>query len=443
MRRAEVSAPFATGVALVFGLFGAGSENLGWAFQVGFVGSLAAGMLLLLLVDERGAGRQVALVAGGAIAALMLSGISVFMVIAVGLATLTRWGWRKAALATAPAGLVYLVWLKFQGKVGLEGANAQYHGSIKDVPRYVWGGMSSTLGAPFHSHRIGDAVLVVLLVALALRGRDWFRRAPLLFCLAAACPVMFAVISQGRGAIQNPAAGRYLYLCAGMLLPLIGFALQQAVDRASVRLAVALVACAALIAVGAQQLFHNLHYDRSVELTLRGQILAAPEVAAHERTVSDRPDVRYAGDITVGALQRLRRHGELPAFVPTVADRAAARLALGLAYNYEATPPTGSPTATVPSDATITPLARDCSRVDLHGANAVIRKSGAEAIFSIRMPASGDTTWFVPYTGGNAGPRLITLKAGQLTTIHDVVAPELVLQLPGPATICGIRWIQA
>ncbi|MEY2418672.1 MAG: hypothetical protein QOG90_1352 [Actinomycetota bacterium] len=439
MRRAEVSAPLATGVALVFGLFGAGSENLAWAFQVGFVGSLAAGMLLLLLVDDRGERRRVALVAAGATASLMLSGMSVFMVGAVGLAALARWGWRKAVAATAPAGVVYLVWLKFQGQVGLEGANKQFHGGPKDIPRYVWGGMSSTLGAPFKSHRIGEALLVVLLAVLVVRGRDWWRRAPVLFALAAASPVMFAVISQGRGAIQNPAAGRYLYLCAGMLLPLIAFAVQQLVDSEAPRLAVALVACLALTAIGTQALFDNVHYDRNVELTLRGQMLASLTIAKTESLVSDRPDFTYAGDVTVAALQRLQRRGELPAFTPTIADLAAARLALEIAVTHERGAPGGFATASVPSDASITRRGA-CDDVDLHGANAVVARTGDQAIFSVQLASPGTLQLFVPYAGGNAGPRRVALKAGERVTVHDEVVSGLVLQLPGPATICGMTW---
>jgi hypothetical protein len=424
MRRADVSPPLATGVALVFGLFGAGSENLAWAFQVGFVGSLAAGMLLLLLVDDRGDRTRVALVAAGAIASLMLSGMSVFMVGAVGLAALARWGWRKAVAATAPAGVVYLVWLKFQGQVGLEGANKQFHGGPRDIPRYVWGGMSSTLGAPFKSHRIGEALLVVLLAVLVVRGRDWWRRAPVLFSLAAASPVMFAVISQGRGAIQNPAAGRYLYLCAGMLLPLIAFTAQQLVDSEAPRLAVALVACLALTAIGTQELFDNVHYDRNVELTLHGQMLASPYVAAREPTVSDRPDFRYAGDVRVKDIFHLGRRGELPGFTPTIADLAYARLALELAVTHEKAP-------------------RPCSPAQLHSGNAIIGKTGFEGVFSLQLHDAGNVQFFVPYNGGNAGPRIIALRAGERVTIHDIVSGDVVMQLPGPATICGgVTWAQ-
>ena len=443
MLRAGVNVALATAFAVVFGLYGAGSENLQWAFQVGFVGSLAAGMLLLLLVDDRGETRRVALVAVGAIAALMLSGISVFMVFAVGLAALARWGWRKALAATAPAGVVYLVWLKFQGDVGLQGANKQYHGGPDDIPRYVWGGISSAFGAPFKSHRVGEAFLVVFLVVVALRARDWWRRAPVVCALAVASPVMFAVISQGRGAIQSPAAGRYLYLCAGMLIPFIAFAVQQVVDSETPRLAGALVLCAVLVVLGTHELFQNVHYDRDNDLTLRGQMLASLTISKTEPVVSDRPDFMYAGDVTVAALHRLDRRGELPAFTANVANLAYARLALELAVTRDPRPATVTATAPLPPEAIVQPNGA-CASVDLHGANAVIRRTAAKAIFSVTSRTAQRASLFVPVEGGgNAGPRLVQFAAGQTYTIHDVLAGDVILQLQGPATICGVTWTQS
>lgn len=60
--RAGVPASIATVGAAAFGLFGAGSENLLWAFQIGFVGSLAAGLGLGLAVNGPPERRRVALV---------------------------------------------------------------------------------------------------------------------------------------------------------------------------------------------------------------------------------------------------------------------------------------------------------------------------------------------------------------------------------------------
>ena len=62
----------------MFALFGAGLENLLWAFQIGFVGSLAFGWAAALVVDRSDRlCRRDAWAVGSLIAGLMCSGIGV------------------------------------------------------------------------------------------------------------------------------------------------------------------------------------------------------------------------------------------------------------------------------------------------------------------------------------------------------------------------------
>ncbi|HEV2761257.1 MAG TPA: hypothetical protein VGV86_16980, partial [Acidimicrobiales bacterium] len=51
MVRAGVDGPLATALSAVYVLLGAGYENLLWAFQIGFIGSVALGFAALLLVN--------------------------------------------------------------------------------------------------------------------------------------------------------------------------------------------------------------------------------------------------------------------------------------------------------------------------------------------------------------------------------------------------------
>ena len=102
MRRAGVGPWIASAAAALFMLFGAGDENIVWAFQMGFVGSLVFGLTQLLLADHDGpiARRDwLALLAG--LAGLLCSGVGVTMVVVVGLATLARRGWRADGRAGA------------------------------------------------------------------------------------------------------------------------------------------------------------------------------------------------------------------------------------------------------------------------------------------------------------------------------------------------------
>ena len=457
MRRAGVAAPLSTGVALVVGLFGAGAENLLWAFQIGFVGSVAAGLLLVLAVDEEGSRNRVIAVALGAVASLMFSGISVVMVGSLGLAAFARWGWRRAVAVVAPAALIYLAWLKVYGEVGLRGGTEQYRGALGDMPGYVWGGMAETLGRPLHSRRVGDVLLALLLVAVALRIRAWWRAAPELLAVAAAAPAMFAVISQGRGAIQDPSAGRYLYLCAALVLPLVGYAFNPLVRERVAAQWVAVAACLALTLSGIDLLRDHARYERTRELTLKGQMLASMNVG-NEAFVSDTPDYQWATEVRVEALLVLRAKGILPDIAVNELNIASARLALqinGLSGPsggpYDA--PLGGGVADVPAAATTRPVRQndDCLEVDLHGANLLIetvkkpgtpdRPNASLALFTVTPTSTEKARVFVPYPDGNAGPRAFDLTRGKTILFQDAVPGPALFQLPpGPNVICGLKW---
>ncbi len=75
MRRAGVGPWLATAAAGSFVLFGPGSEDIVWAFQIGFTGALAFGLVQLCLCDhDGGIGRRDVLGVGAGLLALMCSG---------------------------------------------------------------------------------------------------------------------------------------------------------------------------------------------------------------------------------------------------------------------------------------------------------------------------------------------------------------------------------
>ena len=104
----------ATCVAAVFLVLGSGAENLDWAFQIGFVGALAAGLGMVLASLERTPRRLAAAWILGVVS-LMFSGLGPIMVVAAGLMALLRFGWRRALATVITPGVVYLVWLLTRG----------------------------------------------------------------------------------------------------------------------------------------------------------------------------------------------------------------------------------------------------------------------------------------------------------------------------------------
>ena len=121
MRRSGVGAWLACSAAAILIVFGPGAQNIVWAFQVSFTGSVAYGLAHLLLADHDGgfSRRDWLGLAFGA-AALMSSAVGVTMLAVVGLSVLLRRGWRMAALHVGPLVALLLVWVALDLDLELE-----------------------------------------------------------------------------------------------------------------------------------------------------------------------------------------------------------------------------------------------------------------------------------------------------------------------------------
>ena len=128
MCRAGVRPWTATAAASAFVLFGAGAQDILWAFQITFTAALVFGLVHLLLADHDGAfDRRDWIGLGAGLLGLMCSGVAVTMVVVVGVAALLRRSWRIAALHTVPLGVIYGVWwLRYShGKYSFIGIGAR------------------------------------------------------------------------------------------------------------------------------------------------------------------------------------------------------------------------------------------------------------------------------------------------------------------------------
>ncbi len=225
MRRAGVRPWTATIVASVFVLFGPGEENIVWAFQIGFVGAVMFGLVQLVLSDHDRpiAWRDgLALLAGAA--SLMCSGVSLVMVIVVGLAVLIRRGWKAAALQTVPLAVMYGIWYLVTDPGGIK--NPYGRGAEPDeLARFSWSGVRGTFEA------IGGldvlalmlAAVVVGAVVLTARhfGTDERRRLAASCALAVGAGVFLIGTAYTRWYVTPTAdsQSRYLYTTAALLLP--------------------------------------------------------------------------------------------------------------------------------------------------------------------------------------------------------------------------------
>ena len=115
LMRKRVGPIIATLFAVPLLLLGSGSENLFWAYQTGFVGSVAFGLWALFFLERPG--RSSGVVASALLlASLASSGIGLcFLVVAAGRALFDP-ARRVRALAVLPPAAAYLVWFVLVGR---------------------------------------------------------------------------------------------------------------------------------------------------------------------------------------------------------------------------------------------------------------------------------------------------------------------------------------
>jgi hypothetical protein len=239
MRRAGVGGWIATAAASLFVLFGAGHENIIWAFQIGFVLSLVCGLAHLMLADHDGRlDHRDALGLAFGIAGLMSSGFGVTMSVVVGLAVLIRRGWRPAAFHVVPLAASFVAWWLAIGR----GAYSGSPGSVRSITEFVAVGVSNAFVQLGQQPGTGIALGVLLVGGLVLAWRDvpfeLFRKraAVPVGLLAGGVVFLFntamirddAAIAINLGIIKQASdgarAGRYVYLLAAMTLPALAFA---------------------------------------------------------------------------------------------------------------------------------------------------------------------------------------------------------------------------
>jgi hypothetical protein len=216
----------ALGIAVIVTFFGSGFENLFWAMQIGFIGSIALGFGALLVLD-----RSTDLLHAAASATLltigvMTSGFGLFMLALVGLdAVLDRRRWGIVPWLVIPAG-TYLAWYLTLGRTGLATYGDPFTTeNLLAVPMFVIDGLAEAMSSAFGVGRIGGLLVLVALVSIIVVRL--LRRQPIpsraLACFGAIV-VMYALLGLVRVGIDPQAAAysRYSYL-SGMLA-LLGWA---------------------------------------------------------------------------------------------------------------------------------------------------------------------------------------------------------------------------
>ena len=321
MVRSGVNTWLASAAAAVMVLFGPGSQNIVWAFQVSFTGSLAYGLAHLLLADhEGGFDRRDALGVAFGVAALMSSGVGVSMALVVGLAVLIRRGWKLALAHTAPLGLLYVAW----SAVGHPSTSTVFgRPTLKVLLLWIRSSVVGTFLAIGHFQVLAAVLALILVVGLALAWGPWRTTTWAEVRREAAMPVALFVggiafsASSGLGrwyqGSEAARASRYVYLGAAFTLPILAVAAQAIARRwrvlTPVLAAVFLVAIPFNLAAFEPVVFGKGYMDqRRHVLTTAVRMPFAYDVPESLQPIPD----PYASDkVTMGFLLTALRNGDL------------------------------------------------------------------------------------------------------------------------------------
>ena len=194
-------------VALIGGavvlFFGAGFEDVYWAFQMNYNASIALGLAALVVTDGPATWRRAGVVAALLLASLASSGLGIVMAVAVGGEWLLVQRWRRfVPILAIPVG-AFAAWFLLVGRAGLDTFGVPLTlESAFDVPRSVMRGLGNGFGAITGLPSIGFIVLVGFLVAgtlVAARGR----LAPRAFSIVLAIIVQYALTGFARGELYD------------------------------------------------------------------------------------------------------------------------------------------------------------------------------------------------------------------------------------------------
>lgn len=338
MRKAGAAWLVSAAVLSTFLVHGAGAENLLWAFQIGFVGSVAMGVLAVHLADIAGREpRRGAAAVTSAVVALTFASISLPLVAVAGLVASVRRGWRAGVIQLGIPIAVYAGWLVLAGWHGLE-ATPFVARNFLLVPSFVWTGLTTTVERSTALSGAGAVVLLTLgywLLRKVSRSGSGHLLVPSALVLGAV--LMFALVAPGRVGfgVEQAQSSRYLYIAWALLIPALAVALTELASGSALRLGVVVALIAASLVHGVNLLLAEAERQGPYWRHVRAQILAAAVIGESGQLVFDdvQPEPSYSSQLDMGTLRRLAGEGRLPQerLGPQAFMAAAAHVQLRLA----------------------------------------------------------------------------------------------------------------
>jgi hypothetical protein len=335
MLRGGVGPWIATAFCAAFIPFGPGAEDLLWAFQVGFVGSVALGLAFLLLADHAGRfGRRDVAGWGAGVLGLTFSGISVPLIGMAGLAAWLRRGFLAALMTISVPLAAFLVWFGVVGGVSVQAHSSVTSESLRMFPEFVGRGLGAVLSWGTATPLVGVLALALTAGALVIRHRAGRPMPTEALASAAGGLLVIGLLAVARAplGVELAESSRYVYIGAALLLPLSLIGISDLAGRRVVAtLLVAALAVPWAVHVG-RDLVQKADLQAERERLIREQIVAAGTVFADAELLRDRPEPVYSPDLDLSELEKL-----LPTFPDGVHPSGEALIRAALALQFSLT----------------------------------------------------------------------------------------------------------
>jgi hypothetical protein len=269
------------GAGGLFLVLGAGWENVLWAFQIGFIGSVACGLGMLLVLDGPQTRWRGPLTAGLLTASLMFSGIGLAFAVFAGVALVMTPERRKEALWLLPVLAALGAWYLAYGHNGTPPNPPPSLAFAARVPSYVGYGTGAAAAGLLGLN--SDAGPYVGLFAAGVVAWDWWRKRRIQpFALGALAALisfyLVAGFTRAQLGYQQAGAGRYVYEGSVFWLLMLGDAARDLPWRGTWR--PALVACVFLAAFNSSVLLFEYATAKTVQMNREQSDLLA---LAYER----------------------------------------------------------------------------------------------------------------------------------------------------------------
>ena len=256
-------------------VLGAGWENILWAFQMTFVGSVACGLGALLTLQRMSGRRGLGAVVALTTASILFSGIGLFFAIAVAAQMALEKQRRRDLVWLAPVAIALAVWYIALGRTGVPTNPPPSVMNLTIAPVYVLWGLGAAAAALIGEGGWWGAVALVL--ALAAIGWTWGRRGPDAFALAIAAAALslygVTALTRGQFGYDQAASGRYIYEGAIFWLLLLSDAAAALPWRGTWR--PALAACVFLACFNSAALLFEYGTAKTVQMQREGADLQA------------------------------------------------------------------------------------------------------------------------------------------------------------------------